>query len=42
MVVFEVMVRDVDTAWWGRYRRKLERRLKQQRILVRLYQVTVL
>jgi hypothetical protein len=42
VVIFEVMVADVDTAWWHRYRQELERELKQEEILARLYQVTVL
>ncbi len=36
------MVADVDTAWWRHYREALEAELQQQRILVRLFQVTVL
>ena len=36
------MVSDVDTAWWHRYRKTLEIDLEQERILARLYQVTVL
>jgi hypothetical protein len=42
VVIFEVMVSDVDTAWWHRYRKTLEIELEQERILARLYQVTVL
>lgn len=42
IAIFEVMVADVDTAWWRQYREALETELKQQRILVRLFQVTVL
>ena len=42
IAIFEVMVADVDTAWWRQYREALESELKQQRILVRLFQVTVL
>lgn len=42
VVIFEVMVSDVDTAWWHRYRKSLEFELEQERILARLYQVTVL
>jgi hypothetical protein len=42
IAIFEVMVEDVDTAWWREYRQKLERELDQHRILVRLHQVTVL
>lgn len=42
VTIFEVMVNDVDTAWWHRYRKALEVELEQERILARLYQVTVL
>ena len=42
VAIFEVMVDDVDTAWWHRYREALEREFDQQQILARLYQVTVL
>lgn len=42
IAIFEVMVADVDTAWWHHYREALEAELQQQRILVRLFQVTVL
>jgi hypothetical protein len=42
IAIFEVMVRDVDTAWWRAYREGLEAELRQEQILVRLYQVTLL
>ncbi len=42
VAIFEVMVKDVDTAWWREYRHKLEAELDQHQILARLYQVTVL
>jgi len=42
IVIFEVMVEDVDTAWWREYRHELETELDQHRILARLHQVTVL
>ena len=42
VAIFEVMVRDVDTAWWRGYRQQLETELEQEQILARLYQVTVL
>ena len=42
IAIFEVMVEDVDTAWWRDYRHQLEGELDQHRILARLHQVTVL
>ena len=42
VVIFEVMVEDVDTAWWRQYRHQLETELEQYQILARLHQVTVL
>ena len=42
VVIFEVMVEDVDTSWWRQYRHQLEAELEQYQILARLHQVTVL
>lgn len=42
VAIFEVMVQDVDTAWWRSYRQNLEKEFEQEQILARLYQVTVL
>jgi hypothetical protein len=42
VAIFEVMVKDVDTAWWRDYRHGLEKEFQQEQILARLYQVTVL
>ena len=42
VAIFEVMVDDVDTAWWRSYRQSLEVELEQEQVLARLYQVTVL
>ena len=42
VAIFEVMVGDVDTAWWRAYRQALEVELEQEQVLARLYQVTVL
>ncbi|HEX8439041.1 hypothetical protein [Archangium sp.] len=35
MVLFEVMVDSLDRGWWSGYRAELERRFRQERILVR-------
>jgi hypothetical protein len=35
IVVYEVMVEQLDRAWWGRFRADLERRFAQQELVVR-------
>jgi len=35
IVVVEIMVARVDAAWWRRYRALLERRFRQQHIVIR-------
>lgn len=35
MVMCEVMVTELDRAWWSAYRTKLERRFKQEELIVR-------
>ena len=35
IVVYEVMVEAIDTAWWSGYRRTLEGRFAQQELVVR-------
>jgi hypothetical protein len=43
VVVFEVVVEDeLDAAWWGDYRRALETRFRQERILVRVQAIRLL
>ena len=42
IVVFEVMTRDLDRAWWERYRAELERRFEQEAIVVRAIRVEML
>jgi hypothetical protein len=42
IVVFEVMCRDIDHAWWERYRADLERRFDQEAIVVRALKVDML
>ena len=42
VAIFEVMVEDVDTVWWRKYRVRLEEELEQDQILARLFQVSVL
>ena len=35
MLVLEVMADELDRDWWGRYRRELEARFRQDEIVVR-------
>jgi len=35
VVVFEVMAEDLDRAWWRGYREDLERRFRQEKMVVR-------
>jgi hypothetical protein len=35
IVIFEVMLDDVDDSWWLSFRQKLEEQLKQQEIVIR-------
>ena len=39
VVVFEVMVETLDHPWWQAYRRDLERRFRQDELLMRAIQV---
>jgi hypothetical protein len=42
LFVFEVMTRDIDHAWWEGYRAELERRFRQEAIVVRAIKVEML
>ena len=42
LVVFEIMTDELDRAWWTAYRRQLETTFRQDRILIRSSEVTVL
>ena len=42
IVVVEVLVEQLDAAWWARYRRTLEDVLDQEELLIRSYAVTKL
>ena len=37
IVVYEVMVEDLDRAWWARYRVQLEQRFAQDEIVIRAH-----
>jgi hypothetical protein len=40
--VFDVMTRDLDRGWWDAYRRSLERRFRQETIVIRALRHEVL
>ncbi|MFN4141778.1 hypothetical protein [Aestuariivirga sp.] len=42
VVIFEVIVEDLDRWWWTSYRERLERDFRQKRILLTLQPVEVL
>jgi hypothetical protein len=42
VVVFDVMTRDLDRGWWDAYRRSLERRFRQETIVIRALRHEVL
>lgn len=42
IVVFEVMAADLDTSWWDGYRRSLETRFRQERIITRAQDIALL
>ncbi len=42
IVVFEVMVEDVDAGWWRTYRKTLETVFRQDEIVIRAQLVTLL
>ena len=35
IVIFEVMIEDLDHIWWGGFRKELERRFRQESVIVR-------
>jgi hypothetical protein len=42
IVVFEVMASELDADWWGNYRRELEKRFRQDVIVIRAQQTQLL
>jgi hypothetical protein len=42
IIVFEVMTKTLDVAWWGSYRLHLEREFRQDEIVVRASTITLL
>ena len=39
IVIYEVMVDTLDAAWWTRYRKDLERRFRQDELVVRAQEI---
>lgn len=42
LIIYEVMTNELDTAWWQAYRRSLERRFRQEEVLIRAHRVELL
>ena len=42
IVIYEVMAEELDAKWWGEYRQRLERRFKQEKVIVRAMEVRLL
>ena len=42
VVIFEVMTDTLDRAWWTRFRQALERRFRQESVIVRAWDSTLL
>lgn len=42
IVIFEVMTADLDQVWWTEFRKHLESRFRQERLIVRALTSTVL
>ncbi len=42
IVIFEVMAKEADRKWWRDYRQELERRFRQELIVIRATQIEML
>lgn len=42
IVVYEVMVKDLDEDWWSSYRKKLEQRFSQDKLVIRAQKIRLL
>jgi hypothetical protein len=40
VIMFEVLTDDLDSSWWKSYRQKLEKRFRQENILIRAIEAT--
>ena len=41
-MIFEVMAVELDQKWWGKYRARLEKRFKQEKVIVRAQEIRLL
>ena len=42
IIIYEVMVEKLDFSWWSAYRRLLETRFKQNKLIIRAYAINIL
>lgn len=42
IVIYEVMAEVLDEGWWTKYRKQLEKRFKQEKVIVRAQEIKVL
>jgi hypothetical protein len=42
LVIYEVMAKDIDPAWWSQYRATLEKRFRQQQLVIRSHEIRIL
>jgi len=42
IVIYEVMVEELDVKWWAKYRQRLAKRFKQEKVIVRAMEVRLL
>jgi hypothetical protein len=41
-VIYEVMVETLDRDWWADYRSRLEKRFRQEQLIVRAHRISIL
>ena len=41
LIIYEVMVNRLDIVWWQQYRKKLEKRFRQESLVIRCFNVKV-
>lgn len=42
IIIYEVMAEKLDVKWWGGYRTELEKRFRQNELVVRAHEILVL